>query len=185
MAEKKVSSAKTFEADKFYKIISKRTEKALTGIGGEEVAMIASAEGQEWKFEEVADGWLKIVSKDSGKVLDIILGGTENGAQIHQWDYTGADNQLWRVESAGRCVYKIVSKASGKCLDVVGMTDEDGARVQIWEDVAGENQTWKIQAVKAKPSAAKAPEAKKTAVEKKAPAKKSAAKKKASAKKSN
>lgn len=178
MAEKKVSSVKKFDADKFYKIISKRTEKALTGINGEEIAIVASAEGQEWKFEEVSDGWVKIVSKDSGKVLDIILGGTENGAQVHQWEYTGADNQLWRVESAGRFVYKIVSKASGKCLDVVGMTDEDGARVQIWEDVAGENQTWKIQAVKAKSSVAKAPAEKKTV------AKKPAAKKKAPAKKS-
>lgn len=180
--EKKAPARKSVvSADKDYQIVVKKSEFVIAAEDAEVVSLAASAESgaQQWNLVPVGDSY-KIVCKENGKVLDIILAGTENGAQIHLWEFTGADNQLWDLVSAGSGYYKIKSKASGKCLDVAGMVAVEGARVQIWDDVNGDNQKWKLKALKA--PAAKKPAAKKAAAPKTATAKKAAAPKKAAAK---
>lgn len=98
---------------------------------------------------EVAEGLYKLENKLTGKVLDVINAGSQNGAWLHQWDYIGKDNQLWTLEPAADGRWKVRSKLSGRVLDIVGMSQENGARLQIWDDVDGENQAWKFTEVKA------------------------------------
>ncbi|MEG1446270.1 MAG: RICIN domain-containing protein [Ruthenibacterium sp.] len=134
----------------------------------------AKGDSQTWLAVEVSDGIYKLQNKLSGKVLDVIAEGANNGAWLHQWEYIGKDNQLWSFEEAGNG-YKIKSKLSGKVLDVVGGKAGNGVHVQIWEDIGGENQIWKMTEVKenAAPKAAKKASAKAPAkvAEPKAPAK--------------
>ena len=52
---------------------------------------------QKWIFEPVGDGLYKIVSKLSGRCLDVVGMSMEDGAGIQIWDYMGGDNQQWRI----------------------------------------------------------------------------------------
>jgi hypothetical protein len=54
---------------------------------------------QQWQLVPIDSGGYKIVSKLSGKVLDV-RGGNEatgNGFPIQQWDYLGGANQQWQL----------------------------------------------------------------------------------------
>lgn len=173
MAEAKKSAAVKAAPDAYYQIISRQSGKALEASEDGAVYMNdpGNGESQQFGFVPAADGSWRIVSRLTGKVLDVIWDGRENGAQIHQWDETGADNQLWTVETVSRWYVTLKAKASGRCLDIVGMSTEAGARVQIWDDVRGVNQQWRLKEVgspakaEAKP-AAKKPSAQKPAAKK-------------------
>ena len=129
-----------------YMILSARSGKAITACTNNRIEMrdVSGNDGQLWSFEQVGDDVWRIVSKQTKDVVDVILSGSENGAQIHLWEDVGADNQKWIFEPVGDGLYKIVSKLSGRCLDVVGMSMEDGAGIQIWDYMGGDNQQWRI-----------------------------------------
>lgn len=186
-----------FSEEKLYKISNVLSGKFLTADGEGEL-FIASArkdDSQKWKFIKEKDAYI-LVSAMSGKVADVILAGTVNGARLHMWEKTGEDNQLWTAEKVSAGVYKLKSLKSGKCIDVVDISDEDGTPLQIWDDLSGDNQMWKIAAIpvsrktasKTEPKKAEAPkaEAAKAKSEKAEPVKtaapKAAAKKEASVK---
>ena len=130
-----------FNEEKLYKISNVLSGKFLTADEEGEL-FIASArkdDSQKWKFIKEKDAYI-LVSAMSGKVADVILAGTVNGARLHM---------------------------SGKCIDVVDISDEDGTPLQIWDDLSGDNQMWKIAAVpvskkaaaKTEPKKAEAPKA--------------------------
>lgn len=153
-----------FNEEKLYKISNVLSGKFLTADEEGEL-FIASArkdDSQKWKFIKEKDAYI-LVSAMSGKVADVILAGTVNGARLHMWEKTGEDNQLWTAEKVSTGVYKLKSLKSGKCIDVVDISDEDGTPLQIWDDLNGDNQMWKIAAVKAaaktEPKKAEAPKA--------------------------
>lgn len=157
-----------FNEEKLYKISNVLSGKFLTADEEGEL-FIASArkdDSQKWKFIKEKDAYI-LVSAMSGKVADVILAGTVNGARLHMWEKTGEDNQLWTAEKVSTGVYKLKSLKSGKCIDVVDISDEDGTPLQIWDDLSGDNQMWKIAAVpvskkaaaKTEPKKAEAPKA--------------------------
>lgn len=86
----------------------------------------------------------KIVSKRSGKSLDIAGQSIENGANLGQWDYWGGSNQKWVIEEKEDGSFLIVNLYSGKCLDVSGGSNENGANVLQWDCWGGDNQKWNI-----------------------------------------
>lgn len=137
-----------FNEEKLYKISNVLSGKFLTADEEGEL-FIASArkdDSQKWKFIKEKDAYI-LVSAMSGKVADVILAGTVNGARLHMWEKTGEDNQLWTAEKVSTGVYKLKSLKSGKCIDVVDISDEDGTPLQIWDDLSGDNQMWKIAAI--------------------------------------
>lgn len=181
-----------FSEEKLYKISNVLSGKFLTADGDGEL-FIASArkdDSQKWKIVKEKESYI-LVSALNGKVADVVLAGTVNGARLHMWEKTGEDNQLWTAEKVSAGVYKLKSLKSGKCIDVVDISDEDGTPLQIWDDLNGDNQMWKITAVpvskkasaKAEVKKAQAPKAKAEKKEAaKAPAAKTATKKEAPAK---
>ena len=163
---------KEFKATLEYTIAAKASGLLLEVVEGNEAngtaVCLAPADGstkQLWKIKQDKD-LCQIFSKATGKCLDVIDGGTEDGAWIHQWENLSAPNQVWTAEAVSEGVYKL--KNSGKCLDVVGMSAVEGAHVQLWSDVDGENQQWVITAVEKKPAAKKAETAEKKPAAKKA-----------------
>ena len=56
-------------------------------------------DSQIWLLVEVAEGLYKLENKLTGKVLDVINAGSQNGAWLHQWDYIGTD--IIQDDSAG------------------------------------------------------------------------------------
>ncbi len=85
-----------------------------------------------------------IISKNSGKAVDVSGNSTSNGAQIHQWSFFGNANQLWVVTQLSGNTYKIISKQSGKSLDVKDVSKNNGADIQQWDYQGNANQSWII-----------------------------------------
>ena len=100
-----------------------------------------SRKAQRWKFIPT-DGAYRICNLQHQKMLDIIAGGTVNGACVHLWDEVEAASQLCTAEIEGDRM-RLRSVSSDKYLDV---TLQDNAHVQIWEK-AGENQLWTLEVV--------------------------------------
>lgn len=160
-----------------FMIVNRRSGKALQASGGENGAVVEQAaptgsSAQLWTTVEAGDS-VKLVNQETGKVLDVMTGGTENGTWAQIWEDVNGESQLWRVVKVTATYQKILNVQAGKVLDVMDMSEEDGAPAQIWEDVNGEGQQWKLVSPAAK-TAKKAPAKKtaKTEAVKKAPAKK-------------
>ena len=94
---------------------------------------------------QLREGWVNIISKASGKCLDVIGGSTGPGAGIQQWDCTGADNQKFRFTPV-QGGYEITAKNSGLQLDVTGGPSavQDGVRIQQFPYWGGSNEVWQV-----------------------------------------
>jgi len=47
----------------------------------------------------IAGGYVKILSRYSGKALDVLTGGESDGGNVGQWRYHGGPSQQWRIVS--------------------------------------------------------------------------------------
>lgn len=87
----------------------------------------------------------KIISRNSGKALDVEWGNTADGTNILQYTYCGYPNQKWYLESTGDGYYVLRNVATGKVVDVSGNSKSSGANIHQWYDNGGYNQQWKIE----------------------------------------
>jgi sucrose-6-phosphate hydrolase SacC (GH32 family) len=87
---------------------------------------------------------VKLVNRNSGKVLDVSGGSTADGAAIVQQADTGAASQRWQVVDSGGGYVKLVNRNSGKVLDVNARSTADGAAVIQYRDNGGTNQSWQL-----------------------------------------
>lgn len=88
-----------------------------------------------------------IISKQSGKCLDVGAWHTDNGTQVHLWLLHGGNNQKWRFSSTEAGYFQIVSKLGNICLDVDTSHDSgktDGAKIHMWDLHPGHNQQWSL-----------------------------------------
>ena len=90
-------------------------------------------------------GYVEIVSRHSGKCLDVAGGSTVPGAPVLQWSCHGGANQQWRLEPAGGGAMRIISRHSGQALDVAGGSTVDGAAILQWPVHGGDNQAWTLE----------------------------------------
>ncbi|MDX2676426.1 RICIN domain-containing protein [Streptomyces sp. NY05-11A] len=100
----------------------------------------------------------KVLNKNSGKAIDVSGASTAAGANVLQWNDTGAQNQRWLLVAVGDGSYGIVNENSGQLLDVTDGSTSDGATViqqpanngasQHWTLVAAGNGHYKIKNVK-------------------------------------
>ncbi len=82
---------------------------------------------------EAADGPVQIVSRLSGKCLDVSGAGSQNGTNIQLWSCNGTDAQRFQVEKLSGGRLRFVNAGSGKCIDVAGASIENGANIQLWD----------------------------------------------------
>lgn len=153
-------------------IVNRRTGKALQSAGPDNGQLVEQAapngsDAQLWTAVKEGKA-VKLVNKASGKVLDVMHGGTEAGTWTQVWEDVGGDSQLWQWVKVTATYKKLMNVQSGKVLDIVDMRDDDGAPTQIWDDVEGEGQQWKLVAptggkISVRKSAAKKAEAKEDA----------------------
>ena len=85
-----------------------------------------------------------IVSRLSGKCLDVEGRSTRNAANIQQWSCSGGSNQTWDVIDLGRAQFSIISHGSNKALTVSGR-GVDGANVEQNRWNGGDNQRWRVE----------------------------------------
>ncbi|WP_026924504.1 RICIN domain-containing protein [Glycomyces arizonensis] len=89
--------------------------------------------------------WYKIVSRHSGLALDVLDRSTEPGAELIQWNDTGAQNQQFRFIDSGGGYYRIQARHSGLVVEVFEWNAENGATIAQWNDLGGTNQQWQVQ----------------------------------------
>ncbi len=143
------------EADTYYLISAKHSDKVLDVRGGTEmqgngVAVqqweVNQQENQQFRFEAVGNGYYRIIARHSGKGLDV-TGGTcakGNGTAIQQWTNGNHSNQLFKLVDQGNGYYMIVAKHSGKALDVYGSENNNGTRIVQYDPHGGENQLFRF-----------------------------------------
>ncbi len=71
---------------------------------------------QQWVLRLVEDGWFRVESFNSEKVMGVWSGSTEAGARVVQWQNNGSNDQQWRfipVLKDGNTYYKIQNRKSG------------------------------------------------------------------------
>ena len=84
---------------------------------------------QKFLITAVSDDYYKIVSKKSGKVLDVANGSLVSGINVRQHTWNGSNAQLWRFIDAGSGQYYIQSKLR-TVLEVAGGNGISKANVQ-------------------------------------------------------
>jgi pectate lyase C len=120
------------------------TAAGTTQSSDESSGGVATAETTSFSGES---GRYKIISRFSGKAIDVEGKGTANGTNILLWEYKGALNQQWDIESLGGGYYSIRAAHSGKAMDVYNFCSDPGCQIYQWEYWGGENQQWQITGV--------------------------------------
>lgn len=95
----------------------------------------------------ITSNWVYVVSKNSGRCLDVPAYSTSPGSRLIQWDCHSGTNQKFQivpVESG----YKITAMNSGLQLDIAGGPDatQDGTPVIQWPYWGGSNEIFHITA---------------------------------------
>ena len=90
-------------------------------------------------------GAYAIVSRFSGKALEVRGGSLNDGAFITQSDFTDGPHQIWKITPIGKAHYSIIAFHSGKSLQARESFNSDGARLQqyAWSDQ--HHQHWLIE----------------------------------------
>jgi Ricin-type beta-trefoil lectin domain/Cellulase (glycosyl hydrolase family 5) len=131
-----------------YQVTSRNSGKVVDVVGsstanGAEVKQYTYNGGgnQKWAFEDLGNGYVRIVNQYSGKCLDVSGVSTADGANIIQYTCNGGSNQQWQMQTSGS-YFQLVARHSGKCLDVVGAGTADGVDIEQWSCNGGTNQQW-------------------------------------------
>lgn len=88
--------------------------------------------------------WYVLVSRNSGKAMDVSGNSTADGARIQQWSRHNGQNQQFQFLDSGSGYYRLKARHSGKVLDVNGASTADGAQLIQWPDHGGSNQQWRL-----------------------------------------
>ncbi|MER7057131.1 RICIN domain-containing protein [Streptomyces sp. NPDC000351] len=88
--------------------------------------------------------YYQLVSRHSGKAVDIFEGSTANGAEVVQWAPGTVANQQFQFVDSGNGYYRIRARHSGKVLDVEGRSTANGANVVQWTDNNAVNQQFSV-----------------------------------------
>ncbi|MES4907980.1 MULTISPECIES: RICIN domain-containing protein [unclassified Streptomyces] len=92
------------------------------------------------------NAFYKVLNKNGGRAIDVSGGSTSAGANVIQWNDTGAQNQRWRWVAVGDGSYEIVNQNSGLLLDVTNGSEADGATIVQRADDNGASQHWTLVA---------------------------------------
>jgi acylphosphatase len=103
--------------------------------------------GKQEKEKAMAnfDGEFFIFNRNSGKVIVVAGGSSDNGANICQWQYSGNDDQQWTLETTDGEYYTIKNRHSGKVIVVAGGSTANGANICQWQYSGNTDQQWKIE----------------------------------------
>ena len=114
---------------------------------------VKKEEEKETEKDNDDDGYEKIClichrpESQTGKMMDLALGGVVEGTWLHQWSRTSGLSQCWALEPTRNGRTRIRNVLADKYIDLVGMNTSNGAQAQIWNFVSGGNQEWNLERV--------------------------------------
>ena len=119
--------------------------ESLDGISSESESLKVSEPPSTSRVQPVKGKTYYIKNVLSQKYMDVSRNSKSNGANVHQWAFTGANNQKWKIEDfEGNA--RLISVHSGKSLDIEGKSISNKANVQQWASSGNENQKFRITA---------------------------------------
>jgi hypothetical protein len=86
-----------------------------------------------------------IVSRKSGKCIDVARAQTTDGANIQQWTCNGTNAQLWDFYDLGGGDVAVALRLSRKVMDVNSNSSADGANIAQYSWHGRENQRWRLE----------------------------------------
>ena len=104
-------------------------------------------------IQPIIDGKYILVNRNSGKVMEIALGGTSAGANVQQNAFNGTPQQYWNVTPVDSRIggdfsyFSIISPHSSKSLDIKDWSLSNGGNIMMWDDTKGGNQQWYMEYV--------------------------------------
>ncbi|MGI5152690.1 family 43 glycosylhydrolase [Plantactinospora sp. CA-294935] len=90
------------------------------------------------------NAWYVLVSRHSGKALDVYDRSTADGGQIVQWARNDGAWQQWQFVDSGAGYHRLRSRHSGKVLDIRDSSGADGAEVIQWTDQGSTDQQFRL-----------------------------------------
>lgn len=99
---------------------------------------------QKFRFVYLKNGYYRIETIHTKKVLDAY--GTGNGEEtnVHQYDSHGKSNQQWVVRNVGNGYYSIVGVSNGFYLDVAGGVAANGTNIWTYRENGSAAQRFKL-----------------------------------------
>lgn len=88
-------------------------------------------------------GYVRLVNRRSGKVLDVTGNGTADGVKVVQWTWSGGANQQWQLLSNPDGSVRLVNRNSGRLLESPSGAGQ-GTQLDQWQDTNSDNQWWKL-----------------------------------------
>jgi len=117
-------------------------------IAGVTVTMVAAVSAVVAQSASAAtidtNAWYQIVSRHSGKAIDVCGVSTADRACIQQWTRGSGANQQFQFVSSGSGYYRLRARHSGKVIDVLDFSTADGASLIQWPDTNGTNQQFRV-----------------------------------------
>lgn len=93
-----------------------------------------------------ANGWQEVVSKNSGKCVDVYAASTDNGSTVQQYSCNSTTAQQWQFTGVSDGFVQVQTRNdSSKVWDVKDRSAANGGLVQIYaaSGTPGTNQQWK------------------------------------------
>jgi hypothetical protein len=89
-------------------------------------------------------GYYQIVSRHSGKAVDIADQSTADGAVVQQRTRADRASQQFQFVDAGSGYHKLRARHSGKVVDIDAASTANGANIVQWTDNGGTNQQFRV-----------------------------------------
>jgi len=90
------------------------------------------------------NAFYQLVSRHSGKAIDVAGASTADGAAVQQWARSSGTNQQFQFVDSGGGYYRLRARHSGKVLDVWTWNPNDGAEIRQFADLNGANQQFRV-----------------------------------------
>ncbi|MGW4058045.1 glycosyl hydrolase family 95 catalytic domain-containing protein [Amycolatopsis sp. NPDC004747] len=88
-------------------------------------------------------GYVRLVNRRSGKVLDVTGGGTADGVKVVQWTWSGGANQQWQVRPNPDGSVRLANRNSGRLLESPAGAGQ-GTQLDQAQDTGADNQWWQL-----------------------------------------
>ncbi|GHU07681.1 hypothetical protein FACS189431_2640 [Alphaproteobacteria bacterium] len=144
----------------YYEFLSACSGKALDIAGGTtnndaniQIWDRNNTNAQKWSLgavsvPQIANSTYVLISKMSGRALDVAGGGKTDGTNIQTWQRDlNTPNQRFAVSKGPNEYYTIKNIGNNKMVDLAGAGSADGTNIHVWSANNTCAQQWKIEYV--------------------------------------
>lgn len=116
----------------FYTITSVSGNRVLDSDGASDGSSLQvwsslSGDNQKWKIKSAGDGVAKILSKISGRSLEVESALDDNGSKIQLWTFAANSHQQWRLElleATGQSSARVTDEEERAVIDELNSTNQ-------------------------------------------------------------